>query len=111
MITGTIDFFHLDALSPAVPLKVAVDLHLTLLGGTLYRLLGERLGVARAHDRPRTFFRKCVRAGAEVMEREKSLTVGCGRRAHNPVLEAAGIAEDSVPLPWLGNRPLRFAFV
>ena len=41
-IAETIDFFHSDTLSSAVPLKVAVDLQLTLLGGTLYRLLGER---------------------------------------------------------------------
>jgi len=110
-IAETIDFFHLDALSSTVPLNVAVDLQLTLLGGTLYRLLGERLGAAHAHERPRTLFRKFVRASAKVVVRDDSLTVRFGRRAHNPVLEAAGFAKDSVPLPWLGNRPLRFAFV
>ena len=110
-IAETIDFFHLDALSSTVPLNVAVDLQLTLLGGTLYRLLGERLGAAHAHERPRTLFRKFVRASAQVVVRDDSLTVRFGRRAHNPVLEAAGFAKDRVPLPWLGNRPLRFAFV
>ena len=110
-IAETIDFFHLDALSSAVPLNVAVDLQLTLLGGTLYRLLGERLGAAHAHERPRTLFRKFVHPSADVVVRDDSLTVRFGRRAHNPVLEAAGIAKDSVPLPWLGNRRCHFPFV
>ena len=56
-------------------------------------------------------FRKFVRASAEVVVRGDSPRVRFGRWAHSPVLEAAGFAKDSVPLPWLGNRPLRFAFV
>ena len=38
------------------------------------------------------------------------LTVRFGRRAHNPVLEQAGLADKTVPLPWLRDLPLRFAF-
>ena len=109
-IADTIDFFHLDALSSGVPLKVEVDLQLTLLGGTLYRLLAERIGQGHERERPRTLFRKFVRASAEVVVASDSLTVRFGRRAHNPVLEAAGLAKESVPLPWLGNLPLRYAF-
>lgn len=32
-ITGTIDFFHIDALSAAAPVKIAVNLQLTLIAG------------------------------------------------------------------------------
>ena len=109
-IADTIDFFHLDALSSGVPLKVEVDLQLTLLAGTLYRLLAEQIGQGHERERPRTLFRKFVRASADVVVASDSLTVRFGRRAHNPVLESAGLADESVPLPWLGNLPLRFAF-
>ena len=44
-IADGIDFFHMDALSSAVAMKVNCDLQLTLMASSLYRLLGtERLG-------------------------------------------------------------------
>ena len=43
-IADAIDFFHMDALSAAVPMKVGLDLQLTLIAGGLYRLLAIRLG-------------------------------------------------------------------
>ena len=106
-IAHTIDFFHLDALSSRVPLKVEVDLQLTLLGGTLYRLLGEQIGQGRERERPCTLFRNFVHASAQVIVASDSLTVRFGRRSHNPVLERAGLADETVPLPWLGDLPLR----
>ena len=38
-----INFFHMDALSAAVPLNIDVDLQLTLIGSALYRMLANRL--------------------------------------------------------------------
>lgn len=38
----SIDFFHMDALSSSVALKVNCDLQLTLMASSLYRLLGAR---------------------------------------------------------------------
>ncbi|MHB8342339.1 MAG: hypothetical protein ACYDB7_14400, partial [Mycobacteriales bacterium] len=42
-ISGGVDFFHTGALSSTVPMKVNCDLQLTLMGSSLYRLLGERI--------------------------------------------------------------------
>ncbi len=39
-----IDFFHMDALSSAVAMKVICDLQLTLMASSLYRLLGVQVG-------------------------------------------------------------------
>ena len=41
-IADGIDFFHMDALSSAVAMKVDCDLQLTLMASSLYRLLGAR---------------------------------------------------------------------
>ena len=50
-IAEAIDLFHMDALSAAVPMKVDLDLQLTLMAGTLYRLLAVRLGNGRQESR------------------------------------------------------------
>src|SRR5262245_16254783 len=43
-ISEAIQFFHLDALSSMVGLKVAFDLQVTLMASTLYRLLANKVG-------------------------------------------------------------------
>jgi hypothetical protein len=43
-IADGVDFFHMDALSSAVAMKVSCDLQLTMMASSLYRLLGERIG-------------------------------------------------------------------
>src|SRR5262249_10046218 len=43
-IEDGIDFFHMDALSSAVAMKVNCDLQLTLMASSLYRLLACRVG-------------------------------------------------------------------
>ncbi len=43
-IEDGIDFFHMDALSSAVAMKVNCDLQLTLMASSLYRLLAVRIG-------------------------------------------------------------------
>jgi hypothetical protein len=40
-IEDGIDFFHMDALSSAVAMKVNCDLQLTLMASSLYRLMGQ----------------------------------------------------------------------
>ena len=42
-IEDGIDFFHMNALSSAVALKVNCDLQLTLMASSLYRLLAVRI--------------------------------------------------------------------
>ena len=42
-IEDGIDFFHMDALSSAVAMKVNCDLQLTLMASSLYRLLAVRV--------------------------------------------------------------------
>jgi hypothetical protein len=43
-ISDGVDFFHMDALSSAVAMKVNCDLQLTLMGSSFYRLLGAQIG-------------------------------------------------------------------
>jgi hypothetical protein len=109
-IADGIDFFHMDALSSAVPLKVNCDLQLTLMASSLYRLLGTQIGNGYDTARSRHIFRDFIDAVGHVTLTERELIVRFQKRAHNPLLLAAGFAERHPQLPWLGHRRLRLLF-
>jgi Transposase DDE domain len=109
-IADGVDFFHMDALSSAVAMKVSCDLQLTLMASSLYRLLGERLGNGYATAKSRHIFRDFINAVANVMITERDITVRFQKRAHNPLLMAAGFAQTDTPVPWLGRKRLRLLF-
>jgi len=109
-IADGINFFHMDALSSAVAMKVSCDLQLTLMASSLYRLLGERLGNGYATAKSQHIFRDFINAVATVMLGERDITVRFQKRAHNPLLLAAGFAKIDLPVPWLGKKRLRLVF-
>ena len=77
-IADAIDFFHMDALSAAVPLKVQLDLQVTLMASTLYRILAKRLGNEMDIARARTLLRKVVNAGATIEIKHGEIVVSLG---------------------------------
>jgi len=109
-IEDGIDFFHMDALSSAVALKVNCDLQLTLMGSSLYRLLAGRIGEGYETAKSRHVFRDFIDASATVMIGEREIVVRFQKRAHNPLLLAAGFGETDVRVPWLGRKRLQFVF-
>ena len=106
-IADGVDFFHLDALSSAVPIKTNLDLQLTLMGSSLYRLLGCRIGRGYEVAKARTIFNDFIQAAASITIDQKHVTVRFQKRAHNPLLMAAGFQDEEPRLPWLGGRHLR----
>lgn len=109
-IADGIDFFHMDALSSAVAMKVDCDLQLTLMASSLYRLLALKLknGYQRVHSRH--LFRDFIDATAQVTIGESEIEVRFQKRAHNPLLMAAGLDKEHPPIPWLGNKRLQLTF-
>ena len=106
-IADGIDFFHLDALSSAVALKVNCDLQLTLMASSLYRLLAVRIGQGYEIAESRHLFRDLINASATITIEEKAIVVRFQRRAYNPLLIAAGFDRTNVVIPWLGRKRLR----
>ena len=106
-IEDGIDFFHMDALSSAVAMKVNCDLQLTLMATSLYRLLAVRIGNGYEIAKSRHLFRDFIDASADVTIAEKAIVVKFQRRAHNPLLIAAGFDKTDVVIPWLGRKRLR----
>jgi hypothetical protein len=106
-IEDGIDFFHMDALSSAVALKVNCDLQLTLMASSLYRLLAVRIGHGYETAKSRHVFRDFIDASAGVTISEGEVIVKFQKRAHNPLLVAAGIDQTDTVVPWLGKKRLR----
>jgi hypothetical protein len=109
-IEDGVNFFHLDALSSAVALKVNCDLQLTLMASSLYRYLGQRIGNGYETAKSRHLFRDFVDATAQIEIGEQAVRVHYQKRAHNPLLVAAGFDKTQVRVPWLGNKRLHLVF-
>jgi hypothetical protein len=109
-IADGIDFFHMDALSSAVAMKVNCDLQLTLMASSLYRLLAGRIGKGYEHTESRHLFQDFVDAAAKVKITESEIVVRYQKRAHNPLLVAAGFDTTDTVIPWLGGKRLRLGF-
>jgi Transposase DDE domain len=109
-IADGIDFFHMDALSSAVAMKVNCDLQLTLMASSLYRLLAGRIGRGYEHAESRHLFRDFVNATATVAITGSAIVVRYQKRAHNPLLVAAGLDTTETVIPWLGRKSLRLVF-
>jgi hypothetical protein len=106
-IEDGIDFFHMDALSSAVAMKVNCDLQLTLMASSLYRLLGSQIGHGYEHAKSRHLFRDFIDATALIEIGSETISAYFQKRAHNPLLRTAGFDKTPVRIPWLGNKQLR----
>jgi hypothetical protein len=109
-IEDGVDFFHMDALSSAVAMKISCDLQLTLMASSLYRLLAVRIGHGYESAKSRHLFRDFIDASAGIAIDEDDVVVRFQRRAHNPLLVAAGFDRTDIKVPWLGGKRLRLVF-
>jgi len=109
-IEDGVDFFHMDALSSAVAMKVNCDLQLTLMASSLYRHFGWRIGGTYQTAKSRHIFRDFIDATAQVAITQREVVVRYQKRAHNPLLVAAGFDRSDIRIPWLGRKRLKFVF-
>lgn len=104
-----VHFFHVDALSSAVAMKVDFDVTLTVIATGLYRLLGKHLhGFERA--KARQIFRRFLDTTAKVEVTPQQVCVRLPRRAHNPLLLESGLLAKPVAVPWWGGASLQVVF-
>jgi len=109
-ISEAIQFFHLDALSSMVGLKVDFDLQITLMASALYRLMADRIGREYARAQAKQIFRNLLDLSATVTIDDAGVMVTLDKRAHNPYLVASRLADQPTPMPWLGGKSLRIRF-
>ncbi len=105
-LSDAVRFFHMDALSSAVGLKVDFDMALLVLASGLYRLLARRMrGYSDAQARQ--IFRDLVDMPADVTIDERQVEVSFHRRSHLPIVLASGLVDQPVVIPWWNGVPLR----
>ena len=105
-LSDAVRFFHMNALSSAVGLKVDFDMALLVIASGLYRLLARTMrGYAEAQARQ--IFRDLIDMPATVEVTETGVTVEFHRRAHLPIIMASGLLNRPVPVPWWDGQPLR----
>lgn len=103
-IAEAIHFFHIDALSSMIDLKVDFDLQLTLIGSALYRLLAKRLPDTYRRAQAKTIFRHLLNVSGRVDIGEHDVVVTLDSRAHNPILAETKLIGRPFPMPWLGRK-------
>jgi hypothetical protein len=105
-ISDAVRFFHMDALSSAVGMKVDFDMALLVIASGLYRLLARQMrGYTDA--KARSIFRDLLDAPADVEIEQGQILVRFHRRAHLPIITASGLLDRPVVVPWWNNLSLR----
>jgi transposase len=106
-ISDSVRFFHCDALSSSVGMKVDFDMALLVLASGLYRLLARRMrGYADAQAR--RVFRDLIDMPASITTTPTQVRVHFHRRAHLPIILASGILDTGTVVPWWNNATLTF---
>ena len=105
-LSDAVRFFHIDALSSTVGLKVDFDMALLVLASGLYRLMARRM---RGYDdaQARQIFRDLIDMPADITITDQEVRVRFHRRAHLPIVLASGLFNNPVNVPWWGDRALR----
>lgn len=108
-IAEAVKFFHLNALSSPILVKVHFDVALTMIADTLYSMLAQKLRGFERCDASK-LYHNFVRGRADVEVRNGTLTVTYPRRAHNPILR--GVPWQHLPhqLPGLKGAKLILRF-
>ena len=105
-LSDAVRFFHMDALSSTVGLKVDFDMALLVLASTLYRRLARTMrGYADAQARK--VHADLLDMPATIEITEAGVEVHFHRRAHLPIVISSGLLDKSVAVPWWNNLPLR----
>ena len=106
-ISDAVRFFHMDALSSTVGLKVDFDMALLVMASSLYRRFARSMRGYR-DAQARTVFRDLVDMPADVIIKEGEVLVRFHKRAHLPIILASKILDQIVTVPWWNGYSLRF---
>ncbi|MBM3956818.1 MAG: transposase, partial [Gemmatimonadetes bacterium] len=105
-IAEAVKFFHLNALSSPILVKVHFDVVLTMIADTLYFLLAKRLRGFEECNAPQ-IFRHFIRGKGQITVTDEEILVHFPKRAHNPLLRAVAWNKLPEKVSWLGGRRLR----
>ena len=108
-IAEAVKFFHLNALSSPILIKVHFDVVMTMMADTLYNMLARKLRGFEDCNASK-IYRHFVKGKGTVVAEDGMVNVIYPRRAHNPILRS--VPWDNLPmsLPGLGDTKLVLSF-
>jgi hypothetical protein len=104
-----IKFFHLNALSSPILIKIHFDVVMTMVADTMYSRLAQQLRGFEDCDAPK-IYRHFVKGKGNIEVRGKDICVHFGKRAHNPILRAVAWQNLPQEIPWLQGGKLIMKF-
>jgi hypothetical protein len=105
-LADAVGFFHMDALSSEMGLKVDFDMALLVIASGLYGLLARTMrGYAGAQARQ--IFRDLIAMPATVEVTPTEVVVQFHRRAYLPIILGSGRLNRPVSVLWWKGVPLR----
>ncbi len=105
-LSDAVRFFHMNALSSSVGIKVDFDMALLVIASGLYRQLAKKMrGYADAQAGH--IFRDLINMPATVTVEASEVTVRFHRRAHLPIIIDSGMLDSPVKVPWWNGSTLR----
>jgi hypothetical protein len=108
-IAEAVKFFHLNALSSSILIKVHFDVCMTMIADTLYSMLARKLRGFEQCD-AQTIYRHFIQGKGAVTVKPGEISVAYPRRAHNPILR--GVPWQKLPAqhPCYPDAKLSFTF-
>lgn len=108
-ISEAVKFFHINALSSPILLKIHFDMAMTLVADTLYWRLAQNLRGFEKCD-ANTIYRNFVQGRGVVSVCGNEIIVAYPKRAHNPILRAANWLHLPQNIPWLDDAKMSLSF-
>jgi hypothetical protein len=108
-IAEAVKFFHLNALSSPILIKVHFDVLMTMMADTPYTMLALHLRGFEECDAPPPY-RHFIQGKGALEVNQAKVNLLYPRRAHNPILRAVPWLQFSRSLPGLNNAELVFHF-
>jgi len=108
-ISEAVKFFHINALSSPILLKVHFDMVMTMIADTLYWRLAQNLRGFEKCD-ANTIFRSFVHGRGIVSVCGNEVTITYPKRAHNPILRSVPWRHLPLDMPWLDDAKLKLVF-
>jgi hypothetical protein len=106
-LSDAVRFFHANALSSSVAMKVDFDLALLVVASGLYRRFAENMR-GYSESQARQVFRDLLDMPATVKVRPDHVQVTFHRRAHMPIMLASTVFAQTPRVPWWDKAKLTF---
>jgi hypothetical protein len=104
-LSDAVRFFHANALSSSVAMKVDFDLAILVIASGLYRRLARGMrGYSEAQARQ--IFRDLIDMPATVRVSPEQVLVTFHRRAHLPIVLASDVFKQTLSVPWWNGAKL-----